>query len=170
MRPRPIRLRHRTGQLRITVATAAALIIVLVGAWWATDPAGAAMPMKAEPFVDCVFVDTDGTQIALFGYTNPHADPVVPKQNHFTPEPNDRGQPRTLQPGTHRGVFSVTFTGSKITWHLDSGKATASVSSSPTCASNPAVPEAATVILIPLVGAAVAGYWWFSKGRALARA
>ncbi len=171
MRPRPNRLRHRTGQLRITVAlTAVAITMVLAGVWWGTDPAGAAMPMNAEPFVDCVFVDTDGTQIALFGYTNPHPDPIVPDQNHFTPEPENRGQPTTLQPGTHRGVFSTTFTGTKLTWHLDSNKATASIDSSPTCASNPAVPEAATVILIPLVGAAVAGYWWFTKGRALAHA
>lgn len=169
MRPRPYRLRHRTGQLWITTATlAAATVMVLVGAWWG-NPAGA-MPLRAEPFVDCVFVDTDGTQLALFGYSNPNPDPIVSDQNHFTPEPEQRGQPTTLQPGTHRGAFLTTFTGSKVTWHLDRNKASASIASSPTCASNPAVPEAATVILIPLVGALVAGYWWFSKGRGLARA
>ncbi len=169
MRPRPYRLRHRTGQLWITTATlAAATVMVLVGAWWG-NPAGA-MPLRAEPFVDCVFVDTDGTQIALFGYTNPKPDPMVPNQNHFTPEPADRGQPTVLQPGTHRGVLAVTFTGNSVTWHLDTNKAKASVGSSPTCASNPAVPEAATMILIPLVGATVAGFWWLSRGRTLAHA
>ena len=118
------------------------------------------MPTQATPFVDCVYVDTDGTQIALFGYTNPHPEPYTPTQNHFSPNQGNQGQPTTLQPGTHRGVVSVVFTGSKITWHLDSNKATASVSSSPTCASNPAVPEAATVIALPLIGAAVAAVWW----------
>jgi hypothetical protein len=124
------------------------------------------MPTGAAPFVDCVYVDTEGAHIALFRYTNPHTDPYTPEQNHFSSDSGYRGQPTTLHPGTHRGAVSVTFTGSKITWHLDSNKATASVSSSPTCASNPAVPEAATVIALPLLGALVAGLWWKFHERA----
>ena len=167
MRPWPNRQRRRDGRKRTTLATAVAIIVTFLGLWSTID-ASAAMPPRAEPFVDCVYVDTNGTQIALFGYTNPDAEPYTPSQNNFSPGAGNQGQPTTLQPGTHRGVVSVTFTGSSIKWHLDSNKATASVSSSPTCASNPAVPEAATVIALPLIGAAIAGLWWKSCERAAA--
>jgi hypothetical protein len=103
------------------------------------------------PTVTCVDVNTNGSITAHWGYTNSWSNQVTVQvgnktsgENWFSPSPEGRGQPTTFQPGTFTDVFTVTFTGTSLTWTLDDSKvapantATASASST-RCAPVPAL-------------------------------
>ena len=73
------------------------------------------------PLLNCVMRNANG---AWFGYDNTTGAAVtipVGANNYFTPDPQNRGQVTTFQPGRVNNAFSVTFaaTGSNLgSWLL----------------------------------------------------
>jgi hypothetical protein len=65
------------------------------------------------PLLDCVSANSNGTYVAVLGYSNPTGrTATIPygSRNVITPSKFDRLQPTTFNPGVHHGVFTVTFT------------------------------------------------------------
>ena len=102
-----------------------------------------------KPVLECVVNNGGGSYTAWFGYQNLNTVAItipVGTNNKFTPNPIDRGQTTTFQPGRQRSVYSVNFNGSNLVWYLkgpDNGgrTSTASSNSSP-CATQPPVANA----------------------------
>jgi uncharacterized repeat protein (TIGR01451 family) len=106
-----------------------------------TEPAPG--PAAIEIFVMCVD-NTDGSFNATFGYDNRGAETNVPlgDANRFSPEPANRGQPTTFEPGNHASAFTVTGipNGTNLTWTLTSDttrNATATASFEAKCTAPP---------------------------------
>ncbi len=93
---------------------------------------GCSLPREPlAPILECVAPETNGRFLAHFGYQNPNSDPVVPPpaENTFVPDPPNRGQPTTFQPGRAQDAFQVEFDGSALTWKLTGNQVTASADS-----------------------------------------
>lgn len=76
---------------------------------------------RLTPLLECVSKQGNGTFIAYFGYNNRNAVVItlpLGGKNKFTPDPLDRGQPTTFQPGRIVNAFTVTWNGSDLTWAL----------------------------------------------------
>jgi uncharacterized repeat protein (TIGR01451 family) len=87
--------------------------------------------LPVQPTVKCV--DDNGTTFtAVFGYSNPNPTAVtvaVGNGNSFSPDPVDRGQPTTFNPGTVESAVTTSGTaGSTLVWSLTVGGVTASAS------------------------------------------
>jgi hypothetical protein len=85
-----------------------------------------------RPVLECVVKHNNTSYTAYFGYKNENSVVVtipVGTKNKFHPNPQDRGQTTTFQPGRQRKVFSVPFNGSNLVWTLDGRTATASKNS-----------------------------------------
>jgi hypothetical protein len=115
---------------------------------------------KVQPLVECVFHDTGtGQYIAVFGYNNPDAVTktlAIGGSNNIAPNPADRGQGTTFDPGRHDNTFTVIWNGGgDIAWNLDTLNAHATTNST-ACASNP-VPAAGsqTIVWLLVVAGAV---------------
>jgi hypothetical protein len=85
-----------------------------------------------KPILECVKANGDGTYTAFFGYYNENDDDVtipIGVNNRFSPEPSDRGQPTTFEPGRTpsypKASFSVLFTAETLVWTLDGNTSTA---------------------------------------------
>ena len=86
------------------------------------------------PMVECVDATPGGGFLAHFGYQNPNPDPVVvPFENTFVPDPEDRGQPTVFAPGRVEDAFQAASTGPALTWKLTGNRVTASKDSKPSC-------------------------------------
>jgi uncharacterized repeat protein (TIGR01451 family) len=92
-------------------------------------------PLPVQPIVKCVDAD-GGSFTAIFGYSSPNPTAVtvtVGAGNSFSPDPSDRGQPTTFQPGTVESAVTVTgTTGSTIVWSVTVGGKTSSASATAT--------------------------------------
>ena len=86
-------------------------------------PAEEAHPCTAIPLFHCVERLDDGSAVAHFGYDlqcpqgeEPVPDLTVPigEDNHFSPDPADRGQPVLFMPGRHADEFEAEFTAEEI--------------------------------------------------------
>jgi uncharacterized repeat protein (TIGR01451 family) len=88
-------------------------------------------PLPVQPTVKCVDVN-GGTFTAIFGYVNPNPTVVtvaVGSGNSFSPDPVDRGQPATFNPGTVESAVKTSGdTGSTLVWSVTVGGVTASAS------------------------------------------
>jgi uncharacterized repeat protein (TIGR01451 family) len=86
-------------------------------------------PHPVQPLVKCVDVH-GATFQAVFGYANPNQQAVtvaVGSGNSFTPDPANRGQPTTFQPGTVESAVTVTGA-STVVWSVTVGGVTSSAS------------------------------------------
>jgi hypothetical protein len=97
--------------------------------------------LRLAPLLECIEPKAEGMLRAYWGYSNP-TDSVVTRRlgssNQFSPAPMDRGQPRTFEPGTHAGAFSVLFPVDEVlTWRLD-GRSVSAQKSSRRCPANEA--------------------------------
>ena len=90
---------------------------------------------SASPAFEGWYPNADGTFSLSFGYFNRNHEqaldvPVGP-DNHFTPGPEDRGQPTHLRPRRQTGVFTVVvpadFGERTLTWSLTAGGETFAV-------------------------------------------
>lgn len=84
-----------------------------------------------SPVIESVMDNGDGTFTVLLGYNNTFTTTQnipISNGNKFTPAPLDRGQPTEFLPGRQFGVFSITWTGSNLTWTLGGSTATANAS------------------------------------------
>ncbi len=90
---------------------------------------------SASPAFEGWYPNEDGTFSLSFGYFNRNHEqaldvPVGP-DNHFTPGPEDRGQPTHLRPRRQTGVFTVVvpagFGERTLTWSLTVGGETFAV-------------------------------------------
>lgn len=115
-------------------------------------------PLPVQPIVKCV--DAHGSTFqAVFGYSNPNPAAVtvgVGAANGFTPDPTDRGQPTTFQPGTVEAAVTVTGNaGSTVVWSVTVGGATSSASATAsfptTCSTQPPPGPAAINISVKCV-------------------
>jgi uncharacterized repeat protein (TIGR01451 family) len=88
-------------------------------------------PLPVQPFVKCVD-DNGGTFQAVFGYSNPNTTAVtvsLGSGNSFSPDPADRGQPTTFNPGTVESAVTVTGAeGAPLVWNGTVGGVTSSAS------------------------------------------
>ena len=97
-------------------------------ATWYYDCEPANVP-EVTPTVECVEARNTGL-VGHFGYRSTENGDVtidVGLVNRFEPAPENRGQPRTFEPGTH-GIPPVPFTGS-LAWRLAGRSVTASSAS-----------------------------------------
>ncbi len=92
-----------------------------------------------HPILECVSQLSDNSYRAYFGYKSDNdANVSIPigLENHFTPDPEDRGQPTTFAPGSTpswpNAAYYVDFDGASLAWTLDKETATAS-KDSPRC-------------------------------------
>ena len=90
---------------------------------------------SASPSFEGWYPNEDGTFSLSFGYFNRNYEqtldvPIGP-DNHFTPGPEDRGQPTHLLPRRQTGVFTVVvpadFGDRALTWSLSAGGETFAV-------------------------------------------
>ena len=90
---------------------------------------------SASPSFEGWYPNADGTFSLSFGYFNRNYEqtldvPIGP-DNHFTPGPEDRGQPTHLLPRRQTGVFTVVvpadFGDRTLTWSLTAGGETFAV-------------------------------------------
>jgi hypothetical protein len=91
------------------------------------------------PIVECVS-EMDGGYTALFGYQNENAFTVeipIGERNGFAPEPVNRGQPTTFEPGHLAPAFEVAFDGQTLAWSLNGETAAASSTSTRCSAESP---------------------------------
>jgi hypothetical protein len=88
------------------------------------------------PVLECVVFRAGAPLLATWGYRNDNDFAVTPPGNSFAPLPENRGQPKTFEPGTWTGVFETPFgSDTTLTWTLAGQSASAS-SSSPHCTSS----------------------------------
>ncbi len=96
----------------------AALAIALLGVLWAPGASAADAAKKSlTPFVDCYFLNADGTVTVSIGVTSTNATTVtvpVGGENKVTnvaaAVKDDLGQPTVFLPGTRRNVWAPTVT------------------------------------------------------------
>ena len=96
---------------------------------WYYDCEPANIP-DVTPRLECVEDRSDGLY-AHFGYRNSENGDVtidIGLVNRFAPAPENRGQPKTFEPGTH-GILPVPFAGS-LQWRLAGNVVAASAASS----------------------------------------
>ena len=97
-------------------------------ATWYFDCRPTAVP-DVTPLLECVESRPDGLH-AHFGYRSSESAPVniqIGLVNAFAPQPENRGQPVTFEPGTH-GIPPIPFSGA-LAWRLAGRSATASAAS-----------------------------------------
>ncbi len=96
---------------------------------------GSSRSPAVVPILDYVVDNPAGGYTAWFGYRNRQDRTIrlpVGKENRFTPQSMDRGQPVKFLPGRHRRVFKVDFPRGSLVWHLDGRSATAAPNRRPT--------------------------------------
>jgi hypothetical protein len=111
-------------------------------------------PQPVKPVLECVWKQTDGTYLALWGSDNPNQfTRLAPlgSKNAFTPAPADRGQPTSFAKGRSYGTFVTSFDGANLTWTLEGSAVTAS-KNSPKCSDVP----------VPVVGSAGGSILFFA--------
>ena len=147
----------RAGIVRV------ALVAVIAVAGLLALPGTASAKGTVVPLLDCVVANDDGTWTAVFGYRNTSGSAVsIPSgpRNKVTPVTYGVPQPTTFQPGTHRGVFTVTVPrGAGPMWHLDGTNLAARPGSATACPSPTELPAEGngTGAVIALAGAGVVG-------------
>lgn len=105
--------------------TSLLLLCMLAGAPVLAQEGGEKLPTPCttEPIFHCVESLDSGGAIAHFGYRTtcpatdkPLDDIYVPigDDNHFKPEPVDRGQPTVFMPGEHVDEFEVEYSADEI--------------------------------------------------------
>jgi hypothetical protein len=128
-----------TRRLLRAVLVAVLAVVTLVAAPGAASARGTVVPL-----LDCVLTNADGSWTAVFGYENTSSSPVrIPTgpRNKVTPATVGRPQPTTFQPGSHRGVFTVTVSrGAGPMWHLDGTNLAARLGSATACPSSAELP------------------------------
>jgi uncharacterized repeat protein (TIGR01451 family) len=92
---------------------------------------------RVRPVLECVVFNASTPDLAVWSYVNQSGQPVpipVGTDNHFTPNPVDRGQPEVFEPGRVVGVLQTPFQAgaAPLRWTLSGETATASASS-PRC-------------------------------------
>jgi uncharacterized repeat protein (TIGR01451 family) len=110
-------------------------------------------PLPVQPTVKCVDVN-GSTFTAVFGYSNPNTTPVtvpVGPANFFSPDPVERGQPSTFNPGGAESAVTTTAdTGSTLVWTVKVGGVASSAtatSSFPTACSVEPPPGSAPITI-----------------------
>lgn len=101
-------------------------------------------PLPVQPTVKCVD-DNGATFTAVFGYTNPNQTAIdVPfgAGNSFSPDPANRGQPTTFNPGTVESAVTTTAdAGASLVWSVTvegvTSSATATASFPTACSTRP---------------------------------
>ena len=110
----------------VGVLVAPAATPVVAGAQSRDAPIPHDAGQSASPSFEGWYPNEDGTFSLSFGYFNRNYEqtldvPIGP-DNHFTPGPEDRGQPTHLLPRRHTGVFTVVvpadFGDRILTWSL----------------------------------------------------
>jgi len=93
------------------------------------------LPVAILPILECTNVLQNGICVTYWGYQSMETetidipigdDPLNP--NYFEPDPKNKGQPESFQPGTHNLIFHTIKNCSDETllrWNLASGQATA---------------------------------------------
>lgn len=79
------------------------------------------------PILECIEEIGYGYFTAYFGYDNTNEEGVylpVGRNNMFSGEDLDRGQPVVFLPGRQESVFSLVFDGRELTWHLNGEEVT----------------------------------------------
>ena len=113
-------------------AGVAAVVVGLLGATLGAAGALAQIPTTLQGFGVPVYPafegwyrNADGTATLLIGFFNSNTDQTVDlpvgELNHFTPGPQDRGQPTHFPPGRAWGVFTVQVPGDfdgELSWTL----------------------------------------------------
>lgn len=94
---------------------------------------------SVRPILECVAGSDETGYTAFFGYESEYEELTtlpVGADNYFLPDPDDRGQPDTFQPGRSPAwpeyAFSVEFDGAELLWYLD-GRTAAATSASDRC-------------------------------------
>jgi hypothetical protein len=160
----------RAGVIRI------ALVAVIAVAGVLALPGTASAKGTVVPLLDCVVTNADGTWTAVFGYRNTSTSAVsIPSgpRNKVTPVTYGAPQPTTFQPGTHRGVFTVTVPrGAGPMWHLDGTNLAARAGSATACPSPTELPAEGngTGVVIALACAGVLGVVLVRRAGRRARA
>jgi hypothetical protein len=160
----------RAGMVRI------ALVAVIAVAGVLALPGTASAKGTVVPLLDCVVTNADGTWTAVFGYRNTSGSAVsIPSgaRNKVTPVTYGAPQPTTFQPGTHRGVFTVTVPrGAGPMWHLDGTNLAARLGSATACPPPTELPAEGngTGMAIALAGAGVVGLALVRRAGRRARA
>ena len=118
--------------MRLFTVVAAGMLAVLfatplvAGAQSRDAPIPYDVGQSASPSFEGWYPNEDGTFSLSFGYFNRNYEqtldiPIGP-DNHFTPGPEDRGQPTHLLPRRHTGMFTVVvpadFGDRTLTWSL----------------------------------------------------
>jgi hypothetical protein len=100
-------------------------------------PPDASLPLL--PMFECVVDNGDGTFTAYFNYANPNAFPLtvpIGTENHFSPSPDDQGQPTVFPPKPvdhSTPVFHVIApNGTTLVWQL-AGRSCSAGSTSKVC-------------------------------------
>ncbi len=127
--------------MRLFTAVAIGMLAALVATPLVADAQSRDAPIphdvgqSASPSFEGWYPNDDGTFSLSFGYFNRNYEqtldvPIGP-DNHFTPGPEDRGQPTHLLPRRHTGVFTVVvpadFDDRTLTWSLTAGGETFAV-------------------------------------------
>ena len=127
--------------MRPLIAVAIGMLAALLATPLAADAQSRDAPIphdvgqSASPAFEGWYPNDDGTFSLSFGYFNRNYEqtldvPIGP-DNHFTPGPEDRGQPTHLLPRRQTGVFTVVvpadFGNRTLTWSLTAGGETFAV-------------------------------------------
>ena len=131
--------------MRLFTVVAAGMLAVLfatplvAGAQSRDAPIPYDVGQSASPSFEGWYPNEDGTFSLSFGYFNRNYEqtldiPIGP-DNHFTPGPEDRGQPTHLLPRRHTGMFTVVvpadFGDRTLTWSLTAAGETFAVPGPP---------------------------------------
>lgn len=132
-----------------------------------TDPGNTACT-HLEPVLTCVWTNTDGSLIAVFGYNNSSSNPIVVaagSSNGFSPAPLDRGQVTSFPIGRVTSAFTVAWSSGSITWTLIGRTRTASGSTAK-CPSQPApaLGEAGVILGFLVVAVILSAFVFRERG------
>lgn len=151
----------RLARLVLTAALAAtALLAPALPASAATidcTPMGEPACRTLTPYVECVWVETNGTRTVVWGYDNPsdtvlHID--VGNKNGMSPGADGQGQPTEFALGRVRNVFTTNVTGTSASWRL--GNNTASLSSATAACPTKPVSQVGSLFALALYLVAIA--------------
>jgi hypothetical protein len=152
-------------------AFACALVLVgVVGI--AAGPAGAD-PKSTEPIFECAWPNPfiKDHYVTVWGYDNPGTKPEsfdIGEHNRFLPQPYDRHQPTTFQPGRHDNVAIADWDGKEeLKWKI--GSTTVKADDTPLCHDNPVpitgsgVSAIVALCVVAVLGIAVS--WFLARRR-----
>ena len=115
--------------------------VAVVGTAWGAVTASAQVPRTLHefgapvaPMLEGWYQNGDGTATLLVGFFNPNSNQTIElpvgELNHFSPGPEDRGQPTHFPPGRSWGVLTIEVPGDfegDLTWTLTANNQPASI-------------------------------------------